>query len=149
MQNVEQAVEALGAAMGLDGIGLDGAGNLTLIFDGSLPLNIARRGASELELWTTLPGQGTDAASLRRLLEANHLGEATGAARLALQPDGGAAVLCERLDVRDLDAEALARRVLDFVRHASFWRSDEATHGAASLSMPTDDFQMGSTIFRA
>ena len=133
MHNIDQAIEELGRLVGLPDLAFDGQGNLSLLFDGTMPVNIARIDEKAMELWTTLDNIGTDSDPhlMRYLLTANHLGEGTGTARLALQPGGGDFVLCERIEAAGLDTATLDTRFTAFVKHAFYWNSPEARDAAA------------------
>lgn len=132
MHSIDQAIDELGRIVGLPDLAFDAEGNLTLLFDGTLPVNIARIDETAMELWTTLDhiGRDTDPALLRHLLAANHFGERTGAARLALQPGGGAFLICERIEAAGLDAARLETRFTAFVEQAFHWNSPEARQPA-------------------
>lgn len=134
MHNIDQAIDELGRIVGLPDLAFDGQGNLSLLFDGTMPVNIARIDEKTMELWTTLENIGTDTDTrlLKYLLASNHLGEGTGAARLGLQPGGGDFVLCERIEAAGLDAATLEARFSEFVKHAFHWNSPEARDAAAA-----------------
>lgn len=149
MQDVHQAVSALGEAIGMDEVAFDGNGNLTLIFDGTMAVNFHEVDEGSFELWADLPdlGGAGDARLLASVLAANHLGEGTGAARLALRPDRSGFVLCQRVAVAGADATALADTVAAFVRLAAFWSSNDARdvlggRGATLMETPGSDFRM-------
>lgn len=128
MHDVHQAVEALGSALGLDNLEFDQNGNLTLAIEDNLLINLRQEDARTIEIWTALTSAADtrDASVLASLLVANHLGEGTGTARLALTPDRNGIVLCERLAVEDLGDDGLQRRLADFIRYAMFWNSPDA-----------------------
>ena len=134
MRDVDQALDELGASTGITGMRFDANGNLTLKFDDALSVNIARIDERSIELWSPLDNLGSpgDARLLAFLLAANHLGEGTGAARIALQPHGGGFVLCERVCVTELDAAALNERLGGFARHAMFWNSPDCRAAAGN-----------------
>ena len=129
MHSIDQAIDELGRIVGLPDLAFDAEGNLSLLFDETMPVNIARIDETSMELWTTLDdiGRESDVKLVRHLLSANHLGRnRTGAARLALQPGGGSFLLCERFEIAGLDAATLERRFSDFVENAFYWNSPDA-----------------------
>lgn len=149
MQDVHEAVSALGEVMGMDGVAFDRDGNLTLIFDGTMAVNFHRIDETGLELWAELPelGSPSDPAALSSILAANHLGDGTGAARLALTPDRSAFVLCERVSVANATARSFGEAVSQFARTAAFWRSREGrqlveSRSGASGSISHEPFSM-------
>ena len=144
MYDVAEAIEALGRTIGLEDAELDSNGNMTLTVDGSMPINFARIDETSFELWTALPdlGNASDAGLLANLLASNHLGEGSGAARLALTPDRTRVIFCERVGVGGLDEDALTERLAAFIRYATFWRSQTARDAISSrsrASMPSAD----------
>lgn len=131
MHDTDHAIDALRERIGLPGLSLDGKEAVRLVFDGTIPVDIRRIDATRLELVAPLDsdGRGASAERLAALLTANYLGQATGAARVALDPADGTVLLCERVDVGPLDATGFETRILDFVRHVALWASgtlDEA-----------------------
>ncbi len=133
MKDIDQAIAELGRLVGLTDLAFDADGNLSLLFDSSMPVNVARIDDKTMELWSPIEeiGDESDPKLLRYLLTANHLGEGTGAARLALQPGDGDFVLCQRLESAGLDAAILETRFTDFIKHAFYWNSEDARKAAA------------------
>lgn len=125
MEPVATALKDLGGRVGLPNLQFDREGDATLLLDGVLRISLHRLDPETLEIWTLVEGLGPahDVALLRRALEGNHLGEATGGARIALQPGGSRFVLCERVAVAGLTAEAFEGRILAFVGHLAYWQS--------------------------
>jgi len=79
--------------------------------------------------YTGRPGRG----AMTEMLKANAYGQATGAARLALDPDGDRPVLLMALPVMAHDEASLIGSVIEFMNHAAYWQ----TVGADDLaSMP-------------
>jgi hypothetical protein len=146
MHDVHQAIAVLRERTKLQGLALDGNGRASLVFDGTIAVELRAVDATRLELIAPVDeaGPATTAEKLRGLLRANYVGEATGAGRVAIAPDGDV-VLCERLDVTGLDEAALERRVLDFVRHVALWRSGTLDVGPVepqAEEIPAGDFMM-------
>lgn len=141
MQDVNHALANLRQVLGIPTLDFDAAGNLTLVFNGEMLVNMAKIDDTTVELWTGLEsiGRADDVSTLRRLLESNHLGEGTGFARLALAPNKDDFVLCERICVTPLDDKQFGERIVDFVRYASFWNS------TAGRQLPTGRASTGST----
>ena len=137
---LDQAIAELGRLVGISDLALDERGNLGLLFDGAMPINIARTHETAMELWSPIEeiAADGDAGLLRYFLAANHLGEGTGPARIGLQPDSGDLVLCERIEVAGLDATALERRFIEFVKHAIYWNSQDARDAAFENAADTD-----------
>ncbi|WP_161992849.1 type III secretion system chaperone [Aureimonas leprariae] len=145
MQDVHQAIEALGDAIGLDMAALDANGHMTLTVDEAMPVNFARIDDGAFEMWTPLDdlGSATDASLLSAMLASNHLGEGSGAGRLAMTPDRSGFVFCERVQVAGLDAEALSERLAGFIRFATFWNSaagrEALGRGGSGTALPAED----------
>ncbi|MGJ0508301.1 MAG: type III secretion system chaperone [Methylocystis sp.] len=146
MRDIDEAMSELATAAGLADFGFHPNGRATLFFDSTIEVVFIRLDAETLELavYLDLPAP-RDADMLRALLHANHLGEATGPGRLALDTQDDAVVFCERLRVTELDAGHLESRLLEFVRHARFWLSDEGTKlvlgdgvGTGDVTLPRD-----------
>ena len=136
MEPVAIALRDLGGRVGLPSLQFDREGDATLQFDGVLRVSFHRLDPETLEIWSHVEGLGPahDVEILRRALEGNHLGEATGRGRIALQPGGSRFVLCERVEVAGITAEALERRVLAFVQHLAFWQSGAAVRPEAEAT---------------
>jgi hypothetical protein len=60
---------------------------------------------------------------MTEMLKANAYGQATGAARLALDPDDDRPVLLMLLAVKPLDEASLIGSVIDFMNHAAYWQT--------------------------
>ncbi|MBB3949190.1 type III secretion system chaperone [Aureimonas jatrophae] len=136
MHDVHQTIEVLGTALGLEDLQFDADGNLTLAIDGDLLINIHKHDTTTFEIWTALRSNvdTRDPSLLASLLIANHLGEGTGASRLALTPDRSGVVLCVRLSVEDLSERGLERHLADFIRHATFWNSPHSLSSSAGVN---------------
>lgn len=65
------------------------------------------------------PGRG----AMAEMLKANAYGQATGAARLALDPDGDRPVLLMALPVVLHDEASLIDSVIQFMNHAAYWQT--------------------------
>ncbi|MDC9822997.1 type III secretion system chaperone [Devosia sp. ZB163] len=150
MRDVNHAIDNLRQLTKLPGLDFDAAGNLTLVFDGETPINLAKVDDKTLEVWSDLGGLGSanDAETLRRLLESNHLGEGTGSARLAVAPGRNSFVLCERIDVEQLSDTQFGERIIGFLKYVTFWNSAEAVRSVASRSTSSPALEIGELVFR-
>jgi hypothetical protein len=151
MRDVNHAIDNLRQLTQLPDLDFDGAGNLSLIFDGSTAVNIARIDDKRVEFWSDIAGFGTagDIATLRSALESNHLGEGTGAARLALAPGRDTFVLCERVDVEPLSDSQFGDRIVEFLKHVTFWNSPEGARAALSRSSTSSTPDVHEFVIRA
>jgi hypothetical protein len=149
MQDVNHAIANLRQVVGIPTIEFDAGGNLTLIFNGETPVNLARVDDKTIEVWTELTGVTADASTVRRLMEANHLGEGTGAARLALAPGKDMFVLCERIDVEPLSDTQFADRIVEFLKYATFWNSGEGGRALSGDSGAPSGFSPDDSMIRA
>jgi hypothetical protein len=137
---------------GVPTLDFDGAANLSLVFDGITTLNLAAVTDTTLEIWVNVDGIGHagDVTLLRRLLEANHVGEGTHSARLSLAPGQDQVVLCERLVITELSDAAFGERIIGFLKLAMFWQSPDALKFmAAAPSATTGELDVGSFMIRA
>lgn len=150
MQDVNHAIANLRRIVGIPTVEFDADGNMTLIFNDEMPINLARIDARTIEIWTELTGLGggADASTMRRLMEANHLGEGTGAARLALAPGKDQFVLCERVDVEPLNDRQFAERIVEFLKHATFWNSPAGAQASSVRSDASSGFEAGDPMIR-
>ena len=141
MKNVDYALASLRDQLGISTLDFDEDGDLTLIFNGTILVNIARMDDYTLEFWTTLEGIGhpSNPEVLRRLLEANYLGEGTGNGCVALAPGMDDIILCERIDLRVLDEKQFADCIEMFLEHAEFWNLGEAAIFGTSDQTPAAD----------
>lgn len=149
MNDVNRAVANLGRMAGIAGLELDAHGALSLVFNDETTVNLSRVDDRTIELWTPIGGINASAGgetALRALLEANYLGEGTGSARLALAPETGSVVLCERFDVGPASEHEFGDRIVQFLKYAAFWASPEGgrqTLAAGSTAeLGTDPFMM-------
>lgn len=134
MKNVQDALASLRRTSGLAKLDFNQHGAVEIIFDKTISINIVRIDETTLEFVTYLhPARfAVDVTPMRALLHANYLGSATGHGRFALDPRDDELLYCERVDVSPLDDRQLEKRLLDFVKHATFWRSPEAERLLAS-----------------
>jgi len=152
MQDVNHALANLRQSTGISTLDFDADGNLSLVFDDEIPVNLARIDEGTIELWTELETftGANDLSTLRGVLEANHLGEGTGSARIALAPGKDIFILCERVAVGPLTDEQFSERIIDFAQYAAFWRSPEGARTAlASPSATTEPLPASSLTIRA
>lgn len=128
MKNIQEALEFLRTTTEIPDLAFDEEGVLELIFESDLSVDLIRLDDHTLELSSLLLklGRRTSPAHLEALLLANHLGEATGAARMALDPEDGCVVLCERVDLTPLTGAQFEKIVLNFTKYAAFWNTQEA-----------------------
>ncbi|WP_375453288.1 type III secretion system chaperone [uncultured Methylobacterium sp.] len=126
MQDLHQAIAALREVTGLPDLELGPDQHAEVVF-GETPVGFVGIGADHVEMVTPLAAlpPELDQTRLARLMTANYLGAATGPARLALDPGRRQIVLCERLDLRGLDADGLHARIVDFLGSAAFWNGPE------------------------
>lgn len=150
MRDVNHAIDNLRQLTKLPSLDFDAAGNLTLIFDGTTPLNLARIDDKTIEVWSGLKGLGSasDAGTLRLMLESNHLGEGTGSARLAIAPGQDSFVLCERIEVEPLSDTQFADRIIGFLKYVTFWNSAEGAGAVAPPSTAVSPAELGEFLIR-
>ena len=149
MRDVNHAIAHLRKVVGIPTIEFDAGGNLTLIFNGKTPINLARIDDKTIEVWTELTGVIADASTVRRLMEANHLGEGTGAARLALAPGKDVLVLCERIGVEPLSDTQFAECIVEFLKYATFWNSEAGSRPAAARGEDSPGLEQSDFMIRA
>lgn len=127
MRDLNEFIHELQVRIGLESLAFDADGRLDLVFGDTVGVSVHRVGDLAVEMACTIgePVRVDDAARLARILTLNHLGQATDAGRLALDPDDAALVLCERIELAGLDGGALEARMLDFVQRAAAWSSGE------------------------
>lgn len=120
MHDIHEAVAALRASIGISDIGFERTDHFDLIVDDRLTVDFHRVDQTSIEIAAVVapPSRAPDAALLRDRLVAQHLGRDTGAARFALDPRDGSAILCRRIDVGPLDERTFVGSVLDFIRRA-------------------------------
>lgn len=150
MLDVHHAIDNLRQLTRLPGLDFDAAGNLTLIFDGATRLNLARIDDKTIEVWSDLKrlGSTSDPDTLRRVLESNHLGEGTGAARLAIAPGNDTFILCERIAVEPLTDTQFGERLIGFLKYVTFWNSAEGASSAAPRNPAASTADLGEFIIR-
>ena len=81
---------------------------------------------------------------MTEMLKANAYGQATGAARLALDRDDDRPILLMSISVGLHDEASLIDSVIDFMNHAAYWQTVgtddlEALREKARTSLPTSD----------
>lgn len=134
MISANHALDTLARKLGLpalaftdDQVGIDVTPDLTIF--------LSRLDDTTLEASCQLEHLGhPDAAMMQALLEANYLGSAVGAGRLALNGDQAEVILCESWNLSELDATTLETRFDIFANTAAFWLTD----GTASLLEQAD-----------
>lgn len=127
MRDLNEFIHELRVRIGLESLAFDADGRLDLVFGDTIDVSVHRVADLAVELACTIgePVRADDAARLALILNLNHLGQATGAGRLSLDPGDSSLVLCERIELEGLDGSALETRVLDFVQRAAAWSSGE------------------------
>lgn len=127
MRDLNEFLHELRVRVGLDELAFDADGRFELLFADGVAVTVHRIEDRAVELACTIddPVRADDAERMARILTLNHLGQATGTGRLALDPGDLSLVLCERLDLDGLDGQGLEARMLDFVRRAAAWSSGE------------------------
>lgn len=121
MISANHALDTLARKLGLpalaftqDQVGIDVMPELTIF--------LSRLDDATLEASCLIEHLGhPDAAMMQAMLEANHLGGAVGAGRLALDGDTGDVILCESWNLSELDPAALETRFDIFANTAAFW----------------------------
>ena len=128
MHDVHQALKSIEQSAGLKKLEFNSAGVAELKFDGEVSIYLVKISDTQLEFvnYLEISGYEADIYVLRALLHANHMGDATGCGRLALDPQDDELMFCERVNVTELDAKAFEARLLEFVKHVTFWLSDDA-----------------------
>lgn len=119
------AIAELTAHFRLDRVGQDADGNTEYDFDSGFAFAATELDDTRLQLIAALPGlEGRLPAEVkRRLLEAGINGVETGAGQIGRHPTLGIAVI-EVVDCGPLTVEDFRRRMVDFMLHAEYWRSD-------------------------
>lgn len=127
MHDVHHAIENLREITQIPDLDFNENGHAELIFNGTVSVDLIRIDDHTLELSTTLTqGRDYDLAAIQRLLSANYLGDAVGAGRIGLDLVTGRLVFCERVAVKTLDGWQFEERLLAFLKHVAFWRSEAA-----------------------
>jgi hypothetical protein len=149
MHDVDHAMTVLRERTGLHDLTLNRSGLVEMVFDDDLVVRFHRVDENALELVAKIGSLGATPTvdRLTALLFANHLGQTTGPARIAVDRHDGAIVLGERLNVKDLDAGALENRLLAFVQYAKTWASGrveallaEPDAPSSTVAAPGGDF---------
>lgn len=152
MDSAETALEAIRSMLNLPRLSFNDNGQAAILVENVVHIDISRQSETEIELLTplrALEGELTP-ARVFALMKGNYLGHHTGAARLALDPRDGEPVLCQRIDVAPLDADALEAAMAGFVGFATYWladgvsrilaiEDDGAAQGPASESLESSD----------
>lgn len=127
MRDLNEFLHELRVRVGLDSLAFDPDGRFELLFADGVAVTVHRVEDLAVELACTIddPVRADDVDRMARILTLNHLGQATGTGRLALDPNDLSLVLCERLELDGLDGPGLEARMLDFVRRAAAWSSGE------------------------
>ena len=135
---VQQILGDFGKTIGLDDLGLDGAGYCCLMIDNDLVINIEfEEPDSRLMLYSVVGHPGADrAASLTAIMEANYLGRGTGGAILGLAPESGAIVLSRDVPIAGMDVPGFSETLERFVNMAESW--SKKLGEAASSAQPAD-----------
>ena len=127
MNHVNEAIAYLRKSTGNDKLQLNGD-HVSLDFNGRCILDITKLDDSNIELISILQStpMGMGDIAYSQLLVANYVGSGTGAARLSLTPEDHELALCQRVDVTKMDESAFESTVIEFVKFASFWNTEDA-----------------------
>ena len=139
MQDVNHALSVLRARAGLAKLDFDAAGNAEIVVEGAMSVYLTRVSETEMELSCRIDPLtgGLNPQVMEQMLMANSLGDGTGAARLAVDPDRKP-LLCQRVDVAPLDAAGFEARLTMFVRLAAYWQTDGAAKLIRDAGNPAD-----------
>jgi hypothetical protein len=130
MQDINHALSVLAAKLGIASLQLNDNRQAEIVFADGFSLYITEMEAGIAEM--SFPLQDLDYATpamMRAMLEANCLGQGTGAGRLAIDSGNGEALYCERWDVTAMDARQIETRFTQLTQYGLFWR----TEGSALL----------------
>ena len=97
-------------------------GNIRYVIQDGLSVEVVELDDGTIDLVTLLSGVPVNEATLEKLLEANHLGDGTGAGRLCLDERGRVA-LVTRLTLKALSRETLGARLGAHVEYAGYCSS--------------------------
>ena len=139
MQSVDHAIETLATALKLPGLALNAQDHVEIVVEDLVRIDLLKVSDTELELSTALPDlEGLiTPARMQAMLNANCVGAATGAGRLALDPATGRPLYCQRLNVARLDAAGLEVAMMEYTRAALFWLG-EGTDTLLDTRAPAD-----------
>ena len=139
-----ELIRELGAGLGLSDAEPDEDGAATLVIDDTLEIVIEPgedgHGILISAAVGTLPGDAREAV-FAELLEANLMGQGTGAAALAIDPDREEIVLCRMILKTDLDFDDFDRELVVFANALRYWR--ERSDGGQIGKGPDGDAQDG------
>jgi len=132
-----EAITELSAHFRLDRAGADPDGNLDYDFDRGFTFTATILDDTHLQLTAPLPDlpDPPPAALARRLLEAGLNGAETGAGAIGRHPALGLALI-EVVECGPLDLDAFRLRLVDFMLHAEYWRSEWVARVQAEPAPP-------------
>ena len=119
------AIAELTTHFRLDRVGMDAEGNTDYDFASGFAFTATELDDTRLRLIAVLPGLDgrLPAGVKRRLLESSINGAETGAGQIGRHPTLGIALI-EVVDCGPLTVEEFRLRMVDFMLHAEYWRSD-------------------------
>ncbi len=128
MQDANHALSVLRNRTKIANLEFDTAGQVELVIEDSLSIFLSRVSDTEIEFSSSIDALDDKISVdvMKAMLTANALGAGTGTARLALDAGTGEALVCDRVDVRLVDAAGFEARFTTFVRTAAFWATDGA-----------------------
>jgi hypothetical protein len=134
------AIAELTAHFRLDRVGMVADGNAEYDFDNGFAFTATELDDTRLQLVAVLPGlDGRLSPEVRRrLLEASVNGVETGPGRIGRHPTLGIALI-EALDCGPLTVEDFRLRVVDFMLHAEYWRSEGVARILSEAAPPPSD----------
>lgn len=125
MHDVNHLLDVLKTSLGLPKLAFDGDGRAEIVLPDAGSIYLARIEPQILELSFRLRGlDNPDLAMARAMLQANCLGMAVGAGRLALDPGGGRAFYCLRWNVGPMSAAEVEREFDRFGQLVAFWATE-------------------------
>lgn len=139
------AIAELAAHFRLDRVGMGPDDAAEYDFDNGFRFTLAELDETRVKLIAVLPGlDGRLAAEVkRRLIEACVNGAETGAGQIGRHPTLGIALI-EVVDCGPLTVEGFRGRMVDFMLHAEYWRSE----GVARVQAETAPLPLESINFR-
>lgn len=130
MSNSNHAIQILSRKLALPDLAFDGDGHIALEVTPQVSISLIDLDDGLIEMMCPLTDTDPpDESMMRAMLESNYMGAGVDGARLALDPDRGTIVLCERMATGEMTAAAIERRFDEFCVLAVFWQMD----GALSL----------------
>lgn len=125
-KDLQQLLQYLAPYLGLDALVLDDNGTVAFVIDDETEISLTHQPDQPyLIAAAEMPDQpDSRGALLRRLLSSNLNYGLTHGGTFAMVPETNALVLCQQLDIADLDAARLDGELARFVELATAWRSE-------------------------